>query len=161
MATRPLEGHPIADAAERAGRDARLSAGLDGDECVDPLPILPFSKQMLHAAQVARTLLADVADEEQVSRGLDRGCMERTRDGQQRGQSGGVVTDAGRFQPGTGPSDGDIRPLRKYRVEVGCDREQRPAVGAPPNAHDVADLIHFDVGQARVAPACPGTPWRV
>ena len=94
VAAWPLERHAIAEAADAAARDAALIAAVDRDELLDAILVLPLSKQILDAAQVALAFFADVADKQHVARRLKSAGLHRAHDREHQRQAARVVADA-------------------------------------------------------------------
>src|SRR4051794_8009818 len=99
VAARPLVRDLVPVAAHRAAGDAKPRA-VHGDEVVD-LALQLLVEEMPRAAQVARALLTDVADEVHGPAGLYVGPLERARHGEKHGETAAVVADAGRLETST------------------------------------------------------------
>src|SRR6185436_2461793 len=92
---RALECHAVPLAADGAVGDARAAAGpVDRDEHLDPILVGAFQEQMFDAAKIAGAFFADVADEEDVARGLNPGFVHRANDREQHRKRARVVADA-------------------------------------------------------------------
>ncbi len=149
VAAGAFERRAIPLAADGAVGDVVAAArAVHRDEGLDAVFVGPFQEEVLHAAQVAESFFADVADEEDVALRRDAGCVHRANDRQQHRERSRVVADARRGEPGAVTLDLDVRAFRKHRVEMCGDGDERAAAGASAQAHDVAFGITFDVRQA-------------
>ncbi len=119
------DGDAKAPAAEGAGDDGAAAAAFEDDGCGDAIAVGGAGEQMAHAAQVADALFADVCGEEDGDGWLDLGVTERGGEGEQTGEAGGVVADAGSLDTGAvgrlARLAGDT--CREDGVEVGGEQE--------------------------------------
>src|SRR2546430_14010398 len=93
VAARPLEDRLVAMAAGRAVDDAPYPVAVQRNEAVD---IRVVAEEGLHAAQVAKLLLAHRADEQHVAHGAQGVGVHGAEDREQLDQAARVVADAGR-----------------------------------------------------------------
>jgi hypothetical protein len=149
VAAGPLEGHAVAPRADGPVGDARGLQPVHGEEGRDAVLVLPLGEQVADAAQVARALLADVADEQDVPLRADLGRVERADVAQQHREGVAVVADAGRMQPGPLAADLHVRALGEDGVQVGGDHHEGAArrAGPAPQPHGVALGVDLHVAQ--------------
>ena len=144
----PLERHAVAAAAH--GRvDQEQPGAVDRDEPVDP-PLHRVAEELLHPAQVAEPLLADVRHEGHGAIRLDAGAVERAGHGQQDRQPPAVVPDAGPREDGPVALDPDVGAFREHRVEVRRHHKLWPRQHTRAIAEDVARLVDADVCEAQL-----------
>ena len=124
VAARSLERHLVPIAAHADVGDAQARA-VHRDELID-LSLETLVEQLLHAAQVAEALLADVRDKGDRARRLDVGLVQRADHAEHHGQPAAIVADAGPFQDVAVARDFDVRAFGEDGVEV---RARRPDCG--------------------------------
>ena len=100
MAARAGDGDAEAQTAERAGDDGGAASAFECNGGGDAVAIGAALEEMTHAAEVAFALFAYVGGEEDGDGWGDFGVLERGGDGEQRGESGAVVADAGGVDAG-------------------------------------------------------------
>src|SRR5690242_10435509 len=99
---------------------------------------------MAHAAQIARALLTDVADEVDGAVRLDVRPLERASNGEHDRETAAVVADTRAGESVAGALHGDVGPLGEHGVEMSGDRDGRSASGARPFGDNVADAVDVD-----------------
>ncbi len=103
-------------AAEGAGDDGGVAAAFEGDGGGDAGAVGAALEEVTHAAEVAFALFAYVGGEEDGDGWGDVGVAEGGGDGEESGEAGGVVADAG----------GEMRGCRLLRWgRWGCRRGRR------------------------------------
>ena len=100
MAAGAGDGDAEAEAAEGAGDDGGAAAAFEGDGGGDAVAIGAALEEVTHAAEVAFALFAYVGGEEDGDGWGDVGVAEGGGDGEQSGEAGGVVADAGSVDAG-------------------------------------------------------------
>ncbi len=87
------------------------------DELID-LAAERFAEELLHAAQVAESLLADIGNESDRAGRLHMTFIEGARHREDDGEPAAIVADAGAFEHGAFTRHFDIGAFGKDRVEV-------------------------------------------
>ena len=123
---------------------------VDRHEAIDAA-LQSLVEQVLHAAQVAQALFADVADEGDRARRLHVARLERADDGEDHGQAAAVVADARPANHGALLRGLDVGALGEHGVEVRGEHEVRARGRARPLAEDVAHLVDAHVLQTQLA----------
>ena len=94
------DGDAEAEAAEGAGDDGGAAAAFEGDGGGDAVAIGAAVEEVTHAAEVAFAFFAYVGGEEDGDGWCDVGVAECGGDGEEGGEAGGVVADAGSVDAG-------------------------------------------------------------
>jgi hypothetical protein len=148
MAARPAKRHLVALRTHTAIGDHARTVRLERNEGRDPVLERTLLEQIANAAQIARSLLADIAQEQNVGVGMEFRGVHRARDREQYRQACRVVADAGRTQRVAMSGDLDGRAGGKDGIEVRRHDDQRAAAGAPPKAEHIAFGIGLHVVKA-------------
>ena len=136
-------GAPEADlvpVASGAGLADALAASVYREETVDLVGVV--LKEILHAVEVAETLLTDVSAEDDAAAGLDSALAERPEQAEHVAEVGGVVAYARAVIAVALLADVKRGVEREDRVEVGADVERRSlGIAALDDRVDVVDLV--------------------
>ncbi len=148
VTARSVEGHTVTVRAHAAVDNAIAVAAVHGDKRIDLFSAV--AEQVLNAAKVAKALLTDVADEQNLGFGFQLGMLHCAQHFQHRYQSPGIVADAGRDVFVALDFHGDVGSFGKHGVEVrGIGDPPVVAVtGASPD--HVADPVYPDILEAGV-----------
>jgi hypothetical protein len=153
------DGDAEAEAAEGAGDGGVVASAFEDDGGGDAGAVGAAFEEMTHAAEVALAFFAYVGGEEDGDWGLDAGVTEGGGDGEEAGEAGGVVADAGSEDAGAagvfdwvagcaGAEDG---------VEVSGDEEAGGTGGGGRRreelGEDVAFVVEVGVGEAELVEA--------
>ena len=101
-----------------------------------------------HAAEIAFALFADVGDEKNGAARLDSGFVNGAGDGDEAGEAGSVVGDAGRVQAVAVAADFNFGAWRENGVEMRGEHHDFFVGGAGEFADDVAGFVDRDVEAA-------------
>jgi hypothetical protein len=148
MAAGPLEGDAIALGANAADGDVVHVGAVHGDEGADPVLVRTLLEQVPHTAQVARTFLADIGDEQQIGAGTHTGGVHGAQPREQHGEGAGVVADAGCVEPRSLAPDREVGAGGEYGVEMGSDADQWAVAHSGAHTGDVAFGVDLQVLQA-------------
>ena len=125
MTSRPLESHFKPLAADPADRDVvSRTVWIKRNEHLDPSLYCPFWNRYFMPRRSPRTFFSDVADEQNVARGLDLYRVHRTNDRQQNCKSARVVANARRIKFRAFTPDFDVGAFRKNRIQMRGDGDQ-------------------------------------
>jgi hypothetical protein len=106
-----------------------------------------FAKQVFDTAQITETLLADVADEENIGFSLDIGMLHRPKHTQYHYKTTRIVTDAWRTQYVTINSNRNIGTRREHGIQMRRVGNDAIAGSARASTNHVTDSVDRDVGQ--------------
>ncbi len=151
MSARPLEGDPVALAADRRPRDVPLGPAVDRKKRRDPVLVLSVVQEILHATQIPFPFFSDIPDEQDVGRRLELPGVEGADEREHERQSAGVVTDARRRQAGPRALHRHVRALREHRVEMSDEGEHGGVTRPLAHAHHVPLGVHFHAAETRIA----------
>ena len=93
------------------------SGGHQREKALQFVLVRALGEQMPHAAQIAQSLFAHRADEQDVVTGLDASLFHGSNKTQEHRQAHRIVANAGRVQLGIFALDLDVGPSREYRRE--------------------------------------------
>ena len=142
VSTRPTKGHLIAIATNGSMRDS-VAGTVNRDEIVDTAG-KGLREQPLHAAKVARALLADCPDEEKRSQWFDIRILHGPRHSQNHSQSAAIITNTWTKKLRTLAPHGDIRCGWKHRIEV--SRQNHSWLTLSDLSKNVTFLVDANVG---------------
>src|SRR5688500_6704621 len=147
-----LVGHQIPMAADPRVGDA-VAGAVDREEVIDAA-WLARTEQMPDTTEVAWSLLADGADEEDRPGSPHVRIAQTARDRENHREATAIVADARSGEPRHGPRHLHAGAFRKNRVEVAGKHHDRPIAGDAALADDVALAVDAHVAKAeRLEPA--------
>src|SRR6266852_7568851 len=103
---------------------------------------------MTHAAQVAFTLLADIADEDHIRLRMELCALQRRGNRQHRHHARRVIADSGAVELVVIFAGVKLGSGRKNRVQVGADSDPRRGVAGMQKSKDVPQIVDLHVFQA-------------
>src|SRR5438128_4088088 len=152
MSAGPLECDLEPLASNAADRDVVApSEWIERNEHLDFVFVCPLLKQVLHSAQISRSLFADVSNEENVAGCLNFGGIHRANHLEQQRESARVIADSGSVELRSFTANLDVCPFGKNGVQVSGNRNRRAGSAALADSNHIAFAIDFNVRQ----PALP------
>src|SRR5581483_8308692 len=144
MPTRAAHDDFKSPAAERFGHDGVGTRAVEHKAVLNLVPPFGVGKNMPHAPQIPRALLAHVADKHDGKLMGQLHGTQRTCDREHGSHPRAVIGDPGTVEPGTLLADVERSAGRENRVYVSADGNET-AAQATPGAEDISHIVnaHF------------------
>ncbi len=136
-----------AAAAEGLGDDGVGAGAIDDNAVCNGIAPARRLEDMAHAAQVAFSFFAHVANEDEGQGVRNLRAGNHGRDGEHGGDTGAVVGNSGAIQASALLADVERRGCRKHGVDMRAEGDVAVAVTGA-ESEDVADLVDLDMGEA-------------